>query len=384
MAIAEEGARYSEKERRYACHSALKGFITTLTETQGGTGGTLHNIHEWEKPLRFGDNRAPVELDVWAGEAPMRAQENQTRDQDATGGSSSAPPEGAQSTSSTSANIQPKKMPKPQQSGGASSSGYAAFRSGPGTSSASTGNERNDDWIPNEDWMKKKKPSSVEVVIYAAEDYTHAEQRIAFLKAERLYVLSTIEGPHSTREFETNLQWKQYMRRMTFHAALTYNICTEGQLDSQMLNANDFEWLKLYHYISTTTELVRCKGYPITEVLAILTVGAGDTVPGNIRNNLKKLGDLIGQYIIKKPWAAQWDELGGQVRNNKSILLTDLTYQTKSNARVIHDIETGLNNMGIAFLKVFQLPNVECSQDPLWEKQFQKPTKHSYIVLKIV
>ena len=27
---------------------------------------------------------------------------------------------------------------------------------------------------------------------------------------------------------------------------------------------------------------------------------------------------------------------------------------------------------------------VECSQDPLWEKQFQKPTKHSYIVLKIV
>ena len=27
---------------------------------------------------------------------------------------------------------------------------------------------------------------------------------------------------------------------------------------------------------------------------------------------------------------------------------------------------------------------IECSQDPLWEKQFQKPTKHSYIVLKIV
>ena len=270
----------------------------------------------------------------------------------------------AQSTASTSTNIQPKKMPRPQQSGGASSSGYAAFRSGPGTSSASTEQDRSKDWIPNVDWMKKKKPSSVEVVIYAAEDNIHAEQRIAFLKAERVYVLSTIEGPHSTREFETNLQWKQYMRRMTSHAALTYNICTEGQLDSQMLNANEFAWLKLYHYISTTTVLVRCKGYPITEVLAMLTIGAGDTVPGDIRNNLKKLGNQIGQYIIKKPWSVQWDELGGQLRNNTSIILTDLTYQTKSSSRIVHDIETGRNNMGIAFLKVFQLPYTNPLRSP--------------------
>ena len=200
VAIAEEGARYSEKERRYACHSALKDFLTTLTETQGGSGGTLRNIFEWEKPLCFGDNRAPPELDVWAGEVPMWAQEDQTRDQDATGDDGAALPEGTQSTASTSANIQPKKMPRPQQSGGASSSGYAAFRSGPGSSSASTEQDRSEDWTPNVDWMKKKKPLSVEVVIYAAEDYTRAEQRIAFLKAERMYVLSTIEGPHSTRE----------------------------------------------------------------------------------------------------------------------------------------------------------------------------------------
>ena len=100
------------------------------------------------------------------------------------------------------------------------------------------------------------------------------------------------------------MQWKQYMRRMTFHAALTYNICTEGQLDSQMLNANDFEWLKLYHYISTTTELVRCKGYPVTEVLAMLTLGIEQTVRGDIRQNLKRLNNQIGQYIVKKPWSA--------------------------------------------------------------------------------
>ena len=186
------------------------------------------------------------------------------------------------------------------------------------------------------DWMKKKKPSNVEVVIYAAEDYTQVEQRIAFLKADRSFVISTIEGPHSTPEFESNLQWKQYMRRMIFHAALTYNICTEGQLDSQMLNANEFEWLKLYHCISTTTELVRCKGYPVTEVLAMLTIGVGDTVRGDIRHSLKRLSNNIGQYIVKKPWSVNWDELGGQVRNNTSLILTDLTYQTRSSSRIAH------------------------------------------------
>ena len=52
----------------------------------------------------------------------------------------------------------------------------------------------------------------------------------------------------------------------------------------------------------------------------------------------------------------QWDELGGQVRNNKSLILTDMTYQTRSSSRIIHDIEAGLNNLGLSFIKVYQLP----------------------------
>ena len=152
------------------------------------------------------------------------------------------------------------------------------------------------------------------------------------------------------------LTWKQYLRRLTFHAALSFNMLTEGQLDSHMLNENDYEWLKLYHYIITSTELVRCKGYPVTKVLAMLTLGVEDTVGGNIRNKLKKLGSQIGQFIIGKPWLDHWDELGGQVRNNKSLILTDLTYQTRSSSKAIHNIEAGLNNMGLSFVKVYQLP----------------------------
>ena len=44
------------------------------------------------------------------------------------------------------------------------------------------------------------------------------------------------------------------------------------------------------------------------------------------------------------------------MRNNKSLILTDLTYQTRSSSRIVHDIEAGLNNMGLSSIKVYQLP----------------------------
>ena len=88
----------------------------------------------------------------------------------------------------------------------------------------------------------------------------------------------------------------------------------------------------------------------------MLTLGIEDTVEGEIRNKLKKLGSKIGQFIIGKPWMDRWDELGGQVRNNKALILTDLTYQTRSSSRIVNDIEAGLNNMGLSSIKVYQLP----------------------------
>ena len=356
VSIADEGARYTEKERRHACHSALRDFTTTLTETQGGTGGNLHNFHRWDIPLAFQDGRLPEEIDVWNNEEPSWVQDGPTGDQSAQSGS--APPGGTQSQTSAQlgTTIRPKKMPRPPTSGGATSSTHSTFRTGPEPTPDDTGAERDENWTPNEDWMKRKKPSNVEVRLYVAEDYAHQEQRIAFLRSGKSFIISTVEGPHSTHTFGTNLSWRQYLRRLTFHAALSFNILTEGQLDSHMLNENDHEWLKLYHYIITSTELVRCKGYPVTEVLAMLTLGVQDTVGGVIRKRLKSLGNQIGQFIIVKPWMDNWDELWGQVRNNKSLILTNLTYQTRSSSKTVHDIEAGLNNMGVSFVKVYQLP----------------------------
>ena len=357
VSIADESARYTEKERRHACHSSLKDFTTTMTETQGGTGGDMHNFDDWDIPLAFKDGRLPDEVDFWNNEEPSWVYDGTSSGPSAQSGSS--PPEGPQSQASQQqgSNIQPKKMPRSSTGGGASSSTHAAFRSGPGTTSQDQAEpERDENWTPSEDWMKRKKPSTVEVHLHAAEDYAHQEQRIAFLRSGRDFVISTVEGPHTTHKYGANLIWKQYLRRLTFHAALSFNMLTEGQLDSHMINESDYKWLKLYHYIITTTELVRCKGYPVTEVLAMLTLGVEDTVEGDTRNKLKKLGSKIGQFIIGKPWVDRWDELGGQVRNNKSLILTDLTYQTRSSSRIVHDIEAGLNNLGLSFIKVYQLP----------------------------
>ena len=360
VSIADEGARYTEKERRHACHSSLKDFTTTMTETQGGTGGDMHNFDNWDVPLTltFNDGRLPNEVDFWNNEEPSWIHDDTSTGPSAQ--SASSPPEGPQPQASQQpqgSTIQPKKMPRSSTGGGASSSTHAAFRSGPGTTPQDQAEpEKDENWTPTEDWMKRKKPSTVEVRLHAAEDYAHQEQRIAFLRSGRDFVLSTIEGPHTTHKYGTNLIWKQYLRRLTFHAALSFNMLTEGQLDSHMINESDYEWLKLYHHIITSTEFVRCKGYPVTEVLAMLTLGIEDTVEGEIRNKLKKLGSKIGQFIIGKPWMDRWDELGGQVRNNKSLILTDLTYQTRSSSRIVHDIEAGLNNMGLSSIKVYQLP----------------------------
>ena len=358
VSIADEGARYTEKERRHACHSSLKDFTTTMTETQGGTGGDMHNFDNWDVPLTFNDGRQPNEVDFWNNEEPSWIHDDTSTGPSAQ--SASSPPEGPQPQASQQpqgSTIQPKKMPRSSTGGGASSSTHAAFRSGPGTTPQDQAEpERGENWTPTEDWMKRRKPSTVEVRLHAAEDYAHQEQRIAFLRSGRDFVLSTIEGPHTTHKYGTNLIWKQYLRRLTFHAALSFNMLTEGQLDSHMINESDYEWLKLYHHIITSTEFVRCKGYPVTEVLAMLTLGIEDTVEGEIRNKLKKLGSKIGQFIIGKPWMDRWDELGGQVRNNKALILTDLTYQTRSSSRIVNDIEAGLNNMGLSSIKVYQLP----------------------------
>ena len=359
VTIADAGARYSEKEKRHACHSQLKDFVTTLTETQGGTGGSIHNFNRWDEPLMFGDNRLPLELDAWNDEVPPWAIDDHSGGQGTSSTTFSQSGPQPQSSTTSGETVQPKRMPKAPPGSGATSSSQTTFTSGADpwsrAYSRTAENVRDPDEQPSEDWIKRKRPNKIDQFIHSAPDYNGQEQRISFLKSNRNYVISTVEGPHSTNMYGANLGWRQYLRRLTFHAALTYNILTEGQLDSQMIKENDHEWLKLYHHIITTTELVRCKGYPITEVLAMLTLGVSETVEGRIREMIKRLGSQVGTFLVKEPWKGEWDQLGGQVRSNRSLILTDLTYETRSNSKTTHNIEMGLDNLGMGSVSVFQL-----------------------------
>ena len=159
VSIADEGARYTEKERRHACHSSLKDFTTTMTETQGGTGGDMHNFDNWDVPLTFNDGRLPNEVDFWNNEEPSWIHDDTSTGPSAQ--SASSPPEGPQPQASQQpqgSTIQPKKMPRSSTGGGASSSTHAAFRSGPGTTPQDQAEpERGENWTPTEDWMKRRK-----------------------------------------------------------------------------------------------------------------------------------------------------------------------------------------------------------------------------------
>ena len=359
VTIADAGTRYSEKEKRHACHSQLKDFVTTLTETQGGTGGSIHNFNRWDEPLIFGDDRLPLELDAWNDEVPPWSLDDPSGGQGTSSTTFSQSGPQLQPSTTSGETVQPKRMPKAPPGFGATSSSQTTFTSGADpwsrAYSRTAENMRDPDEQPSEDWIKRKRPNKIDQFIHSAPDYNGQEQRISFLKSNRNFVISTVEGPHSTNMYGANLGWRQYLRRLTFHAALTYNILTEGQLDSQMIKENDHEWLKLYHHIITTTELVRCKGYPITEVLAMLTLGVSETVEGRIREMIKRLGSQVGTFLVKEPWKGEWDQLGGQVRSNRSLILTDLTYETRSISKTTHNIETGLDNLGMGSVSVFQL-----------------------------
>eukprot|EP00435_Cladocopium_sp_Y103_P063975 s290_g25.t1 len=105
-----------------------------------------------------------------------------------------------------------------------------------------------------------------------------------------------------------------------------------------MTNASDQEWLRLYRYLAVNTDLVRCKADPIVEVLMMLRFGNSDNFSLSAKELIKQLKKTSGQATISdRPWTTHWDQLGGD------------------NSRSVHDIETGVHNVGVKAIKVFQL-----------------------------
>ena len=111
--IAEVGTRYSEKDLRFKCIRALTEHVTTMTESQSGTGSEdLRNFPSWDIPLAFGDSRTPDEIDLWADELPSWAAEEEVEEEEE-GEEGTAPPEGPQDqVPPQQGHSQPKRMPR--------------------------------------------------------------------------------------------------------------------------------------------------------------------------------------------------------------------------------------------------------------------------------
>ena len=60
----------------------------------------------------------------------------------------------------------------------------------------------------------------MEVRLHAAEDYAREEQRIAFLRSGKDFVLSIVEGPHTTHKYGSNSIWKQVFEKIDISCCL--------------------------------------------------------------------------------------------------------------------------------------------------------------------
>eukprot|EP00435_Cladocopium_sp_Y103_P018029 s70_g4.t1 len=172
-----------------------------------------------------------------------------------------------------------------------------------------------------------------------------------------LYVPSLVEGPQSTTQFGENKGWRQHLRRLTFYAATTYGVVAESVLMGEAItNADDQEWLNLYHHIAMTTDIIQCGCFPAVEVLMLLTLpGRLEKATDAVRQKIKQSRNTLGQAVVETPWLPTWDRLGADVRSTSTVLVTDLTYYTQSNQGNVHDIEVGVQNIGVKTLKVFQM-----------------------------
>eukprot|EP00435_Cladocopium_sp_Y103_P047933 s1604_g14.t1 len=83
--------------------------------------------------------------------------------------------------------------------------------------------------------------------------------------------------------------------------------------------------------------------------------GKLEKATASVQQKIKQLRNTLGQAVVDAPWTSTWDRLGADVRATNTVLVTDLTYYTQSNQGNEHDIEAGVQNIGVKEVKVFQM-----------------------------
>ena len=256
----EEG-NHGEIKKRNKCFSALREFMTTLTETQagGGQSGTPVAESGWKKVLKFGDN-------VWPPEPPRgqvpewvtipdptvpapRVNRFGPRPPPGPPPGYKAPPQPYPSAQPPPPKARPTSpmAPPPRSSAAGSQSSSSAGpppQAAPKPAAKPMPTRRE---TPEVEFVPPLKPLNVATYCKVWKDYTGTSVRsILNVHVETMneFALSHVQGPMANSVQST---WRQYLRRLATYTCLCFGLANAREIGETSYAFSDLEWLRIYN-----------------------------------------------------------------------------------------------------------------------------------------
>ena len=358
----EEG-NHGEIKKRNKCFSALREFMTTLSETQagGGQSGLQVAASGWKKVLKFGDGVWPPEpprtqIPGWVtipdptvpaprvnrfGPRPPPGQPPGFKASPQPYPSAQPPPSKARPTS-------PMAPPRSSATGSQSSSsaGPPPPQAAPKPAAKPMPTRRE---TPETEYVPPLTPSNVITYCKVWTDYTGTQVRSILnvhVGTENEFALSHVQGPMANSAQST---WHQYLRRVATYTCLCFGLANAREIGEASYPFSDMEWLRIYNAALKRGGMIHQNYYLSVGSMTVM-IDMNDGMQATDRNYDKwKRGLMsgIGGTIVEKPSVRkEKDELAGKFRFGKTILVTDLVYKCDSNAKGTTNIQYGLDELG--------------------------------------
>ena len=253
----EEG-NHEEIKKRNKCFSALRDFMTTLTETQagGGQSGTQVAASGWKKVLRFGDGVWPPEpprgqVPEWVTisdpTVPMpRVNRFVPKQPPGPPPGYKAPPQPYPSAPPPKARpTSPTAPPRSSAAGAQSSSSAGPPPQAAPKPAAKPMPSRRD--MPETEYVPAQKPLNVVTYSRVWMDYTGTPVRSTLnvhVDTMNEFALSHVQGPMANSAQST---WRQYLRRVATYTCLCFGLANAREIADNSYTVSDLEWLRIYN-----------------------------------------------------------------------------------------------------------------------------------------
>ena len=123
--------------------------------------------------------------------------------------------------------------------------------------------------------------------------------------------------------------WSQYLRRIASYGCMVFGICNPRVVyENEAAKIPEDDWLKLYSHMNRTYGLARTGSYLTTaSMLVMMGRNDQDIIANSGLNTKKDITSPFGCRIADSPFGAKVkDQLAGEIREGKTILVTELPY----------------------------------------------------------